>query len=101
MSWIKLIEQLAPVILGATPLGPITPFVVLGINSAEAMHGATSDDKLTHAVEIAKLSVGAVNQQAGKILVDPVLSDDALKHGISTVVDVVNIVHKSHEKLVS
>src|SRR6266571_4632113 len=91
-NWLQLIEQFAPLVLIATPLAPLAPFIAIGIREAEGIKGATGQEKLTHAVAITKAAVTGVNAQAGKIVIDPTVADDALKHGISTVVDVVKII---------
>ncbi len=98
-NWLHLVEQFAPLILAATPLAPLVPFIVIGIREAEHLKGATGPEKLAHAVEITHATIAGVNAQAGKVLVDPVGADDALKHGISTVVDVVNIIHARRQPL--
>jgi len=91
-NWLQLVEQLAPMVLVATPLAPLAPFIAIGIREAEQIKGATGQDKLAHAVAITKAAVTGVNAQAGKTVIDPTVADDALKHGISTVVDVVKII---------
>lgn len=96
LRWLALITQYAPLILAATPLAPIAPFVAIGIHSAEAMKGATKQEKLSHAVEITQASIVAVNAQVGHQVIDPTTANRALVSGISAVVDVVNMVHR-HE----
>ena len=97
MNWLGLIKTLAPIVLAATPLAPIAPFISLGIGEAEQLAGASGPEKLAHAVNIAQTGIAAVNAQAGKDLIDPALSADAISKGISTVVDVTNIVHKAQQ----
>ncbi len=99
-NWLQLVEQLAPMVLVATPLAPLAPFIAIGIREAEGIKGATGQKKLEHAVAITKAAVTGVNAQAGKTVIDPVVADDALKHGISTVVDVVKIIQARQVVLV-
>src|SRR5438093_12084280 len=99
-NWLQLVEQLAPLVLVATPLAPLAPFIAIGHREAEGIKGATGQKKLEHAVAITKAAVTGVNAQAGKTVIDPTVADDALKHGISTVVDVVKIIHARQTVLV-
>ncbi len=92
-SWIKLVEVIAPVVLAATPLAPLAPFVALGIKTAEQIPGASGESKLALATNIVNTAVLATNAQAGHQEVDPALVGQALSSGIATVVAAVNVVH--------
>jgi hypothetical protein len=98
-KWLHLIEQLAPLVFMATPLAPLVPFIVIGIREAEQLKGATGAEKLAHAVEITHATIAGVNAQAGKVVIDPVGADDALKHGISTAVDLAKLLAARRQPL--
>lgn len=95
-KWLQMVQSLAPMILAFTPLAPIAPFVSAGIQEAEQIQGASGADKLAHAVQIARDGIAATNAQAGKVVIDPQLSDAAIVSGINTTVSVVNLVHATH-----
>lgn len=92
-SWLKIVEQVAPLVLAATPAAPIAPFVAIGIQTAEKIPGASSADKLALATTIAQAGIAATNAQAGHTEIDPTAANAALASGISAVVNVANLVH--------
>lgn len=91
-QWLALVEQISPIILLATPLAPIAPFVALGIKTAEQLPGATGAQKLALAKTIVSAGVAATNAQAGHVEVDPALVDSAVSSGIAAVVATANLV---------
>jgi hypothetical protein len=91
--WLKVVEKIAPLVLAATPLAPIVPFVILGIQTAEQIPGATGEQKLALATQIVNTGVAATNAQVGHTEIDPALVNDAVTHGIATVVAAVNLKH--------
>jgi hypothetical protein len=93
-KWLQLVSWVAPAVLGMTPLAPIAPFVIAGVQAAESLPGAQGKDKLDAAVQIARIGIAATNAQAGHVVVDPQLADAAIQSGISTVVNVVNLTHR-------
>ena len=93
MNWLKLVEQIAPLVLAATPLAPIAPFVAIGIHAAEQIPGASGATKLAVAQQITHIAIQAVNTQAGHEEVNPALADGILADGISAVVGAVNLKH--------
>jgi hypothetical protein len=95
MNWLKLIEQLAPIVLAATPAAPLAPFVAIGIAHAEALKGASGPDKQAHALAIVNAGIQATNAVTGKDLIDPAIANQTALSAIDTVVNVANIVSKA------
>ena len=97
MSWIDLIKALVPIIITAkVPHGDvIAPLVTHGITTAEEMVGASSSVKLDKAQDLVHTGIAGINAAAGTIKVDPTAVDQALASGISTVVNVANLIHKN------
>jgi hypothetical protein len=93
MNWLKLVEQLTPIILGATPLAAISPFVTAGIQVAEQIPGADGPTKLGLAIQITNLGVAATNAQAGHTAIDPALVNSTIQTSINSVVAVVNLIN--------
>lgn len=92
-AWFKILKQVAPVILAATPAAPLAPFIAIGIQAAEQIPGASGATKLAVAQRIVHIAVEATNAQVGYAKVDPTLVDQAVVDGINTVVAVVNAKH--------
>lgn len=99
-AWLKTVLDLTPLILGLTPLAPISPFVAAGITAAEQIPGASGPQKLAIAKAIVNASVQATNVQAGHQVVDPVIIDAAVTNGINTVVAVTNLIHPNESTVV-
>lgn len=93
-KWLQIVENIAPIILAATPLAPIAPFVALGIRVAEGIPGATADQKLVIAKSIASVGVQAANAQAGKEVIDTKAADTLVTSGINAVVAATNLRHQ-------
>lgn len=89
-KWVKVLKTFGPLVLLATPAAPIAPFIMAGIESAERLHGASSAEKLAHAKAIASAAVGAVNAQAGTVVVNPALVDRTADDAIALTVDITN-----------
>jgi hypothetical protein len=96
-GWLSAVEKIAPIALALTPLAPIAPFVGLGIKLAEQIQGADSATKLAVATQIVNVGIQATNTQAGKVIVDPTVVNQALQSGIGTVVAVANLIHKNSD----
>lgn len=96
-DWLSLLKFLAPIILvKINPhLAQVSDSIIHGITEAEGMKNASSDEKLTHAVNITNDAVAAINSGTGKTLIDPEIAGNAAVHAIGTIVDVVNLIHKS------
>lgn len=95
-KWLQIVQQFAPMVLAFTPLAPIAPMVAAGIQAAENMQGATSEQKLASVVAIARDGIAATNAQAGKVVLDPAMSDAVIQNIVSTAVNVTNLVHSTH-----
>lgn len=92
-NWLHLVETIGPLVLAATPLAPIVPFVIMGIQTAERIPGATGAQKLELAKQIVTTGIAATNAQAGHTEIDPALVDTAVTSGINAVVAATNVVH--------
>ena len=92
-KWLQYVETFAPLILAATPLAPIIPFVISGIQTAEQIPDATGAQKLAIAQQLVADGVAATNAAAGHTEIDPALVNDMVTQGINTVVSVVNFKH--------
>lgn len=92
-NWLRLVEQIAPIVLLATPAAPLAPFVAAGIKAAESVEGASGAQKLAIAKTIAGVGAEAVNAQAGVVVVDPQVLDATITNGINTVVGAANLIH--------
>lgn len=96
-GWLKLVGQIAPIALAATPMAPLAPYIAIGVQQAEQMEGATGAQKLAKAVEIAKTGIAAADAQAGRQIIDPAAADAAITAGVNAVVGTVNIIHDFHK----
>lgn len=96
-NWLHLVKFLTPIILGVINphLGQVSDSIVKGIDEAEALKNASSDEKLQHAVNITNEAVKAINAGTGKKLIDPAVVSQFAPTAISTIVDIVNLAHKS------
>lgn len=93
-AWLKKVAELAPLVLPLIPgLPPVlTPFIVKGIATAETFQGATGAEKLAKAVDEVNNGIAAVNAvHPGAVNAGAV--NDAVVHGISTVVAIANVAH--------
>lgn len=93
MKWLALIKLIAPIIISAkVPHGDtIAPLVVHGIEEAEALKVASGNGKLLHAENIVNIGIDAANTAGAKI--DKTAVNGALSSGISTVIQVANLIH--------
>lgn len=96
LSWLKLVESIGPLVLATTPLAPIAPFVVTGIQFAEQIPGADGPTKLAIATQIVNIGVAATNAQIGHQKIDPALVNTAVTSGITAVVSAVKVVENAH-----
>lgn len=93
-GWLKKVADIAPLVLPLIPGIPpeLVPYVVKGIITAESIQGASGPDKLSKAVEEVNNGVAAVNAvKPGTINAGAV--NDAVVHGIQTVIAVANVAH--------
>lgn len=96
-KWLQILAQVGPQVLMFTPLAPIAAPVVAAIGEAEAMQGASGQEKLAHVVNIATDAATAANTQAGHVVIDPALMQATAATAISTAVNVTNMVHGAHQ----
>jgi hypothetical protein len=94
--FLEILARVAPLTLSLIPGIPaaIAPFVAMGIAQAEHLPGASGPAKLQAAISITRQGFAGLNAAAGHEVIDPDLSDAALAHGISAVVDIANIMAK-------
>lgn len=88
-SWLKTLAKVAPKVLLLTPLAPIAPAVQAAIAEAEAIKGASGQEKLAHVVKIA-VNAAEVAQASG-VNIDPNAVEVAAEKAVSTAVDITNI----------
>lgn len=94
MNWLDVVKQFGPMILAMTAAAPVAPYLVTGIEAGEALKASHSGpERLAHAKDVTRTIVAAVNAQKPGT-VDPHVSDEALTHGIETVIAVANLIHK-------
>lgn len=94
-TFFAIAQTLVPQLLQFTPLAPISNVVRDGIIEAEGIKG-TGQEKLSHVVQLGRLAVAGLNEQKGRVVIDPVAVDRALASGISTAVDIVNLIAARH-----
>jgi hypothetical protein len=94
-TFFAIAQTLVPQLLQFTPLAPISNVIRDGIIEAEGIKG-TGTEKLSHVVQLGRLAVAGLNEQKGRVVIDPVVVDRALASGISTAVDVVNLIAARH-----
>lgn len=97
MSWKDfghVLEQIAPIALSVIPGVPpvLIPLVVHGIQTAEAIPGATGAQKKAAALDLVNTGIASTNAAAGKQVIDPT-AINAVGEGIDTVVGVVNLIN--------
>ena len=96
MSWIELIKMLGPAIIAAkVPHGnEIAPLVIHGIETAEALKGASKTDKLKAARDLGLTGAKAINAAYGKEKFNISAIDGSIDDGINAVISVANAVTK-------
>jgi hypothetical protein len=92
VDWKQLAEW-APMVLAFSPLAPLVPFIMTGIHEAGQIAGASGEEKLAHAVNIAKAGIQATNAQAGREMIIPADADLAIETGIAAVVNSIKLVN--------
>lgn len=95
-KWLQVLKQVGPIVLAFTPLAPIAPAVIAGIAAAEALPGATGEQKKVIVQQIVTAGAAAANAQAGRVVIDPADAAAAAHTAIDTIVTVTNIVEKAH-----
>lgn len=96
-KFFSAVEFVAPLVLQGTPAGPFATVITKGILVAEAAQ-KDGDEKLTGQDKL-NLAVAEVKTALGAGGVDPALTDDAIAHSISAVVDTAKIKTQLHDKL--
>ncbi len=94
-KWLTILARIGPQILLFTPLAQIAPIIVGAIQAAEGLPGATGPQKKTLVQQIAIAGAQAVNAAAGRMIIDPVLAEQASGAAIDTVVTVTNLINKA------
>lgn len=100
-KWLQILAKFGPEVLAFTPLAPIAGVVVAGIQTAEAIPGATGEQKKALVQQIVALGAQGTNAQAGHVVIDPAAAAVAAQTAIDTVVNVTNIVHAAHPDVVA
>jgi hypothetical protein len=90
-SWLRTVLMYAPPALSFTPLAPFVPMLQAGVHAAEQIPGATGQQKLEAAVQIAQ--AGILAAQAAGAHVDAEVTNQAIVDGVNAVVKGVNSFH--------
>lgn len=98
--WHKLGEIgkfLAPLVLSAIDpkLAPLGSTISHGIEVAESLPGATNQQKLASVQLLAHDTALAINQAHGTEVVTINGLDEAVAHGVSTTISVLNLLHSA------
>lgn len=98
MSWLDIIKLVVPAIIAKkVPHGEqIAPYVVMGIEQAEALRTSKSgEERLTHAVEIVNTAMDVHNSivPADK-QIDKSAVNGAIGNGITTAISIANLIHR-------
>src|SRR5260370_40135255 len=95
--WLRLVESLTPTVLSLFPgTASLVPIVRVAIQTAEAIPGASSTDKLAHAQQLGVDGAAATNALEGRTVADPAVASRVAADAISTTVDTVNAVYAAH-----
>lgn len=99
-KWLDVLKTIGPMVVAATVPGGavLAPIIVHAIAEAEALPGASGQEKKAHALELVKAGAEGVNAAAQKQVLDPQLVHDTAENGIEAVVGAVNIVHSVKQK---
>ena len=90
-SWLGIVKKVAPAVLLLTPLAPIAPFIILGIEIAEKIPGASGPEKLEIAKAIARVGINAANAKADSPVIDPEAVDQLVTSSINAIVAATNL----------
>ena len=90
-KWLQILQTVGLAALSASPLAPISGIVASAIGEAEAIPGATGQQKLAHVLNIA--TNAAQMAQASGVKIDPAIVQSAGASAIATAIQVTNIVH--------
>lgn len=95
MKWLELIKTVAPLILTFVPGMPpvLIPAIIKGIEIAEAIPGATGEQKKVAVINLVKTGMSTANAIHGEVILDPVALSNIVSKGIDTAVDTINIIH--------
>lgn len=95
--WLRLVASVAPVVLSCIPgAAPLAPIVATAIQTAEALPGATRDQKLSHAAQLVGIGAEATNALAGHEVIPVDVAAHVARVAISTIVDTANRIHAAH-----
>lgn len=92
-KWLSTVIHVAPMALAmAVPgMAPFVPYFMAGVQSAEQIPGATGEQKLAAAVNIAQ--AGILAAQAAGAHIDAAVTNQAIVDGVNAVVKGVNSFH--------
>ncbi len=90
--WLRILEDVGPLVIAAAfpPLIPVTSLVIAAAKAAEAIPGATGEQKNQIAQQIAAIGAQFTNVTTGKPLVDPALAADITGDVFTAVVQATN-----------
>lgn len=96
-KWFRILKEIGPTVLAFTPIAPLVPAIIAGIELAEQIPGATGAQKKAIVQQIAKTAAEGANAQAGHVVIDAASIETVAGSAIDTVVGVVNIIHQLPE----
>jgi hypothetical protein len=95
-KWLQILETLGPMALMFTPLAPIAPIVIGAMKTAEALPGASGDEKKQLVQTLVSAGAAATNAVAKKQVIDPAAAAAASGSVIDATIGIVNIAHDMH-----
>lgn len=96
-KWLEALKVLGPMVLSLIPGIPpaVIPAIISGIREAEALNGASNEDKKAHALNIVDLTVGVVNETKGHEAINVNNLNTAISSGIDMVVSSIKVFKNS------
>lgn len=95
LSWLQILANIGPLVLLATPLAHLAPYVSTAIQLAEALPGATGLAKQQLVLGLVQTGVAVTNAQVQHPLIDPPTADTVARGAITTIIAATNLIHRS------
>jgi hypothetical protein len=99
-TWLTIAQMIAPSILAAIPNGakiaPFVPVITSGIQAAEQLPGATSDQKKSHVMTLAMAAFQTL-EGTGVLHLNPAEFQSTVGAGIDATVGTINLVQQAHQ----
>lgn len=92
-----LLNLIAPTVLSAIPVtAPIAGLLTHAMMTAEQMPGASGPEKLNAALAITDDAVASANKVAGRQVLEPTATSEAVAAAIATAIKTVKLVQDAH-----